>query len=183
MLAYTLYDIETRIIKQSGLCPDETCLPDKPADCEFEFGVVGDPETELLKHAANGSVNLVKYVRDREPDELIVAIERERAKRLSVGFDYDFGDMRGVHRIGTTADDEKGWDKVTKLSQAMINAGRFEAEIQIVTDTGPVTVTAAEWQLVLIKAGEMQQPIYQRSFMLQSMQPIPQDVENPENWT
>src|SRR5690606_41968408 len=43
---------------------------------------------------------------------LVVA---ERDRRLAMGFDYDFQDERGVHRISTTPADMAGWDEVTKL--------------------------------------------------------------------
>ncbi len=49
-------------------------------------------------------------------------------------------------------------------------------EIHITTETGRVTITAMEWQHILIAAGQFQQPIFQKSFELQAMDPIPQDV-------
>ncbi len=39
----------------------------------------------------------------------------ERDRRLSLGFEYDFGNERGVHHIATTPEDMKGWDEVSKL--------------------------------------------------------------------
>lgn len=106
----------------------------------------------------------------------------ERRRRLGVGFDYDFGDERGVHRIGTNEDDMIGWDQVSKLSTAAILSGNPTASILIVTDTGPVTVTAAEWQSIVVFVGQAGQPIWQASFVLQSMDPIPRDYDDDVWW-
>lgn len=114
-------------------------------------------------------------------DEEDVIAERER--RLSLGFDYDFGDSRGVHRIGTAANDMRKWlDEVTPIAQALINAEVPTGEIGIFTDTGPVTVTAAEWQQILLAAGNWRQPIYHASFALQAMDPIPADFAGDVWW-
>ena len=164
-------------IKQSGSVPREELLPEKPEGYDFVFGVEGQPETERVE---NGF--LVPWTMPLEYEALIGAVEMERKRRLAVGFDYDFKDERGVHRIGTTEQDEKGWDKVTKLASAYLMVGKPDAKILIVTDHGPVYVTAIEWQNVLIAAAEFQQPIFAKSFAIQAMQPSPQDVENPEYW-
>lgn len=110
----------------------------------------------------------------------MVVVERER--RLGLGFDYDFGDVRGVHRIGTTADDMTGWQDVTTASQAAIALGYGDSKINIVTDTGPVTVTALEWQKILVAATSARQPIWAASFRLQQMSPIPADYADDKNW-
>lgn len=174
---YTLHWIDTGIVIQSGDVADVDRFPPIPEGAMITQGVEADPETERIEGGA-----AVPWDRPREEAELRSSIERERARRLSAGFDYDFGDERGVHRIGTTEADEHGWDKVTKLAQAYINGGLSSTQILIVTDTGPVMVTAAEWQMILIAAGVFQQPIYQASFVLQSLDPLPLDVENPEYW-
>ena len=105
-----------------------------------------------------------------------------RGRRLSLGFDYDFGDARGVHHIGTTPDDMVGWDEVTKVANAML-ATSTPGTITIVTNTGPTEVTPLEWQAVLVAAGAARQPIWQASFVLQAMDPIPADyATNPAYW-
>ncbi|WP_339760709.1 hypothetical protein [uncultured Hoeflea sp.] len=105
----------------------------------------------------------------------------ERERRLALGFDYDFEDERGVHHIGTTPEDLKGWDEVTKLSQAAMAVG-INPTIGIVTDTGPADVTATEWQSVLIAAGQSRQPIFAASFALQAADPIPDDFKTSNIW-
>lgn len=132
--------------------------------------------------AARGFVEYVEPEPDPvPPSQADVIAERER--RLSLGFDYDFGDERGVHRIGTTPDDMRKWlDEVTPISQALINAGNPTGEIGIFTDTGPVTVTAAEWQQILLAAGAWRQPVYQASFALMAMEPIPADYADDGWW-
>lgn len=112
------------------------------------------------------------------PEMVIV----ERKRRLATGFDYDFRDARGVHRIGTTEEDLAGWDEVTKLAQAAGNVGRHDLQIAVVTDTGPVSVTPEEWQYVLLAAAEHRQPIFAASFALQAMNPIPLDYAADKYW-
>lgn len=111
-------------------------------------------------------------------DDVIV----ERARRLALGFDYDFGDARGVHHIGTTENDMRGWDEVTKFATALLNAGDTTTTIGIVTDTGPAQVTASEWNAILIAAGQFRQPIWHASFLLQQMDPIPEDYADDSYW-
>lgn len=118
------------------------------------------------------------------PDPTVDDVVAERERRLAAGFDYDFGDERGVHHIGTRPDDMRKWmDEVTPISQALINAGQTTAVIGISTDTGPVEVEAMEWQLILIAAGQWRQPIYQRSFVIQAMDPIPYDFAGDGYWS
>lgn len=105
----------------------------------------------------------------------------ERARRLALGFDYDFGDGRGVHRIGQTAADLAGWSEVTTAAQTAINLGST-TPIGIVTDTGPVAVTPLEWQAILAAATAYRQPIWAASFALQAMSPIPVDFTVDSYW-
>lgn len=106
----------------------------------------------------------------------------ERARRLAGGFDYDFGDARGVHRIGTTKADKEGWDEVTTFAQAAMALGQANAAIVIKTDTGGAQITAEEWMQILIAAAVFRQPIWQASFALQAMDPIPADYCDDGHW-
>ena len=106
----------------------------------------------------------------------------ERQRRLASGFDYDFADARGVHRIGTTDADMAGWDEVSKAASALVALGLPDQAISIVTDTGPCSVTAIEWQSVLVGAMQFRQPIFAASFVLQASNPIPQDYTDDVNW-
>lgn len=110
-------------------------------------------------------------------------VQAERERRLSAGFDYDFGDGRGVHRIGTTPADMQGWDEVTKVANAALMLSQA-ITIDVVTDTGPVAVTPTEWQQILLAATTFRQPIWHGSFALQAMDPIPADYKtNDAYWT
>jgi hypothetical protein len=129
--------------------------------------------------------------RDHTPEELaaIAAIPgtvdqviAERERRLAGGFDFDFGDSRGMHRIGTNARDMKGWDEVNLAAQVAVLLGDPGATIDIVTDTGPATVTAAEWLAVLTAAAAFRQPIWQASFALMAQDPIPPDFADDAHW-
>lgn len=109
-------------------------------------------------------------------------IEAERDRRLAMGFDYDFGDARGVHRIGTTESDMRGWQEVTLWSHAAMALDAPNAPIGILTDTGPVTVTAREWQEILMAATDFRQPIWHASFSIAALNPPPADVAADELW-
>mgnify|MGYP000978948781 CR=1 FL=1 len=134
---------------------------------------------EYLEWISNGGIP-DPFVISREV--MIENVLSERARRLALGFDYDFGDTRGIHRIGTTEQDMKGWDEVTKVTNAMIALNDTTSTINIVTNTGPTSVTAMEWQQVLIAAGIFRQPIWAASFVLQSMDPIPLDYMEDIYW-
>lgn len=114
----------------------------------------------------------------RAPTPKDVGLECER--RLGLGFNYDFGDARGVHRIGTTRADMTGWNEVTTVCAALMALGLGSQTIAIVTDTGAANVTAAEWQSILIAAAGFRQPIWTGSFALQEMSPIPDDYATNE---
>lgn len=151
-----------------------------------EFVPAGSPPDRMRRagppsYVVDGGVCTEVY----ELAEVPVAVDdvvAERDRRIALGFEYDFADARGVHHIGTTPEDMKGWDEVTKLSQAAILLGNGGAEIQIRTETGQVTVTATEWQLILVAAGQHRQPIWHASFLLQDMNPIPANYADDIHW-
>lgn len=105
----------------------------------------------------------------------------ERERRLALGFNYDFGDARGVHRFGTTARDLAGWDEVTQLAAARLAKGET-TPVDVVTNTGPANVTPLEWQDVLLAAGAFRQPIWAASFGLEAQNPIPADYADDAHW-
>lgn len=110
-------------------------------------------------------------------------IQAERYRRLALGFDYDFGDVRGIHRIGTTDADMAGWREVTDLANARIALGEPTTPITIATDTGLCQVTPEEWQEILVAAAAFRQPIWASSFVLQAHSPIPTDYADDEHWS
>jgi hypothetical protein len=105
----------------------------------------------------------------------------ERKRRLAAGFDYDFGDARGAHRIGTTEADMIGWDEVSKIALARHALGAAEP-IAIITDTGPAEVAPLEWLSILEAASAFRQPIWAASFALQALEPIPADYADDARW-
>lgn len=146
-----------------------------PDEIDTPIGRVGPPQVDV----DYGGHRLV--ARFKVPGELQVIAERDR--RLALGFDFDFNDARGVHRIGTTSDDMDGWDEVTAMAQAAINKGVPQTAIDIVTDTGPVAITAMEWQDVLFAAALFRQPIWAKSFVLAAMTPVPEDYASEPYWS
>lgn len=155
----------------------DTAIETIPTD-----GLVGSlhvtpPEAAVCGMGYVGGQLVVPMPRVSESD-----VVRERTRRLALGFSYNFGDARGVHRIGMTAADMAGWDEVSVAAQAAINLGAPNAPLNIVTDTGPVSVTAQEWQSILMAAAQARQPIWAASFALQAMQPIPSDFADDSWW-
>jgi hypothetical protein len=130
----------------------------------------------------NGNGWTVLDQRPPPPAPTIADVITERQRRLAAGFDYDFADARGVHRVGTTDADMTGWDEVSKAASALVALGLPDQAISIVTDTGPCNVTAIEWQSVLVGAMQFRQPIFAASFVLQGSDPIPQDYADDSNW-
>jgi len=106
----------------------------------------------------------------------------ERTRRLALGFNYNFSDARGTHRIATTDADMQNWDEVSKLAAALLAVGKPGQKISIKTETGSCEVTALEWQSILIAAGAFRQPLFAASFRLQAAKPIPGDYATNDNY-
>ncbi|ASS56888.1 hypothetical protein [Rhizobium leguminosarum] len=134
----------------------------------------------------------VEFLPDNHPDVLAYTnpgptaddVGAERDRRLGLGFVYDFKDARGAHRFATSEADMRGWDRVTKLKDALLQSGATQAPITISTQTGVTQVTADEWNDILLWAAEyFEQPLWQASFILQAMPVIPADyATNPAYW-
>lgn len=100
-------------------------------------------------------------------DELLERVKTFREEILANGFDYDFGDARGVHSFATTEEDMKGWEEVAKLANALSALGDNISKIDILTETGPVQVTAQEWaQILVYSAATHRQPVWLASFQV-----------------
>lgn len=140
---------------------------------------VTDEAGALAWWAAHGHELDPDYVPPPQPAE----VHHERDRRLAEGFDYDFADARGVHRLATSDADMRGWREVTDIAQARL-ALADATPIVIATETGVVAVTPAEWMAVLEAAAAFRQPIWHASFALQAMDPIPADyATNAAYWT
>lgn len=114
------------------------------------------------------------------PDAAGVNAERDR--RLRLGFDYDFGDARGIHHIGTSDADMKGWSEVTTWATVQALTSNLSAWLEISTDTGRVMITPPEWFTILQAAVSFRDPIWQASFDLAAMAPIPADFAADARW-
>jgi len=109
-------------------------------------------------------------------------VRMEAHHRLEAGFDYDFGDARGVHRIGTTEADLRGWDEVSTYAFALALTGDMTTLITIETDTGTTQVTSLEWLDVLKAAAAIRQNIWNKSFEMQKAKSRPSNVEDDKHW-
>lgn len=191
-IGYSLIDVDGTEIAHwgdtIGVCvgvPDRVDLPNG----NFVHGAKSGDQFGTWKlvprYGAYGSSTSVTFdgtrvISTRPVTQDMVIAERKR--RLALGFAYDFGDARGVHQIGTTEQDMTGWDEVTMASQAAMALGLPTTPLNIVTNTGPVVVTAQEWQLILLAASQFRQPIWAASFALQAAVPIPANYANDEWW-
>jgi len=167
--------------------PLQTIMADSwTAEDRAAFGVyrvdVNPPLGKLWAGQIANDNGLPQPVFVDPPQPTAQDVMAERRRRLAVGFDYDFGDERGVHRIGTSDDDMIGWDEVTKISNALIALGQGSQTIAITPDLETITITALEWQQILVAAGMFRQPIWQASFVLQAMSPIPSDYADDKHW-
>lgn len=115
------------------------------------------------------------------PSPTVDNVAFERNVRLAVGFYYDFSDARGVHHIGTTEADMVGWADVSTWANSQIALNKTDT-VTIVTDTGPVSVSALDWMHILDAAGSFRQPIWAASFALENQNPIPQDYKDNKYW-
>lgn len=159
-----------------------------PNDAPLQAGageswLEGKSSPKLHKVVDGEIVDLTEAEKDAlRPPITPEQVQAERRRRLALGFDYDFGDARGVHTLATTEKDMEGWDEVTQWANAMIAKGTPSETLLIATETGSATVTALEWQDVLATATAMRQPIWQASFWLQSQDPIPHDYATNEDY-
>jgi len=133
-----------------------------------------------------------ELIQQATPRPTIEDIGEERNRRLALGFNYDFCDERGVQFINTTPKDMEGWNQVTQLKDVMFQVMMANPEsnavnlpmTEISTGTGRVVITAAEWLQILLYAAQYhQQPLWQKSFDLQAMDPIPYDYTDDVYWT
>lgn len=125
--------------------------------------------------------NQVRVVRSKPSvGEADIATERDR--RLSLGFDYAFGDERGTHHIGTSPSDLRGWSEVSTYAGALIDSGDITTLISIATDTGMTQVTAPEWRAIEIASAAFRQPLWAASFALMAQASIPQDYTDDRHW-
>lgn len=128
------------------------------------------------------SAFLAQRVIDEASSVTMTDLEAERTRRLAAGFDFDFGDGRGVHHIGTSAADMVGWQEVTMLASAYLATGDADGRIAIATESGAATITALEWQRILIAAAAFRQPIWKASFIVAAKRPIPADFRKDKYW-
>lgn len=178
-ILYTIHRIDDGTVLCSGDVAQQDYIPSyDPAIYTVTWGVEANPETEKIENGV-----AVPFL-NRDTDTLLSEIIRQRKIRLAVGFDYDFGDDRGVHHIGTTEDDMQSWGEVNTWAFKEVARGRGAVSTKtILSDTGPALVTASEWLDILDAAEAFRQPLFTASFILQAMNPIPQDVDNEVYWT
>lgn len=145
-------------------------ISDLPGDVRTEIEALWTPEVVAAWQASQVP-----------PAPTKAQIYAERDRRLAMGFSYDFGDARGVHRFGTTDADKRGWDEVSELADVLRRTGS-SAQITIATETGPAQITPAEWDAILLASAAMRQPIWQASFLLTALDPIPADYADDVHW-
>jgi len=146
--------------------------------------VQDQPESGLITPIASEQ-ELTEVLRAyglRGPSPSVQDVIAERNRRMEAGFDYNFGDSRGVHHIATSDADMRGWSEVTDWMNAHIALNDQSATISILTATGQVAVTPLDWAKILQAAGAFRQPLWAASFVLEAMSPIPADYFADKYW-
>lgn len=118
----------------------------------------------------------------RGPMPSVDDVIMERNRRMEAGFDYDFGDARGIHHFGTKDSDMRGWAEVTDWMNANLGLNNLTEQLIVLTNTGSATVTPIDWAKVLQAAGNFRQPLWSASFLLQAENPIPADYYADKWW-
>ena len=115
---YTLNSDSTAIIRDA----DGATIPMAPGNRDYQ---------EYLEWVAAGNMATPYSPPPISADE----VEAERTRRLELGFDYDFGDARGIHHVGTVVGDTVGWNEVTQYANALIDSGDTTTTIAIATNS------------------------------------------------
>lgn len=140
-----------------------------------------DAATKLSVLPARRAADYEPIADFKTPAPTAADIFAERDRRLAAGFDFDFGDARGVHRIGTTPADMSGWSEVRALAAARVATDDATA-ITVATDTGVIEIAPSEWPAIDMAAAAFRQPIWAASFALTAMDPIPADFAADSYW-
>ncbi|MBC05731.1 hypothetical protein [Thalassospira sp.] len=145
------------------------------------LGPVGSDYTEQVPSSPNDTWGGAQWV-PPAPSQLVVETERNR-RLAAASFDYDFGDGRGVHTIGTDEKDMAAWiGEVMPIAQARLALSDSTA-INIVTNTGTVAVSPSEWMDIINTGAAGRQAIWQYYFALIAMDPIPADYQDDQYWS
>lgn len=175
-VGYKLVEIATgSVVETWGGIWGQTVSPPNPLSLPDGSQVCGAQNNDEF----NG-YRLDPWMMDAPPPSVNDVVV-ERAARLAIGFYYDFNDARGVHHIGTTDADMIGWSDVTSWANSQLALGKTDT-VNIVTDTGPVAITALDWMKILDAAGAFRQPVWTASFLLENENPIPQDYRDNKYW-
>lgn len=145
------------------------------------LGAVGSDYTNQVPASPDDSWDGSQWV---SPAPSQLAVESERNRRLAdASFDYDFGDGRGVHTIGADEKDMAAWMmEVMPIAQARLALSDSTA-INIVTNTGPVSVSPTEWMDIVNTGAASRQAIWQYYFAIVAMDPIPADYQDDQYWS
>jgi hypothetical protein len=143
-------------------------------------GIWGGPQAGLAEtFLPDDHAEVVAF---RNPPVSVEDVGNERDRRLALGFNYAFGDARGVHHFATTERDRKGWDQVTRLKDTLIQVGDA-SPIKIWTETGEVSVTPADWNMIILYAATaFEQPLWAAAAALQKKTKIPADFRDDKYW-
>ena len=173
MVIFTLYEAATGLIRCSGDCPTENELPEKPEGCEFLFGVAGNPETQQVGETGA----LVPWTRPLEPEELSAAINLERDRRIAAGRVFD-----GIHVTGRDRD-QLILLALKDTACDLKAAGITDAIIPFRDGQDVERMLTADEIINLADAGKAYvTAVYQASWALKAMDPIPQDIINDQYW-
>lgn len=110
-------------------------------------------------------------------------LSKERDRRLSLGITVDFEDNRGEHVIGTRNADMVGWEEVRRYATLLLSTDQPDTMLTIVTDTGKVQISPAEWQEIDMLISSYRQTIFLSYFDLTALSPIPTEYADDKYWS
>lgn len=168
-------EVSPRVLRGQPLIPAGCVVTAPPEIPEGKLARWIGTEWELI--------DVAEPAPEAEPEAEEWTLAQERDRRLAMGFSFDFGDERGVHIIGTTADDMRGWDEVSQICDLIRRGVIDQPAIGISTETGDVEITPAEWDLVVAAAAAFRQPVWQASFALANLDELPADFADDAWWS
>lgn len=172
---FTLWDAETGKITGRGAASLEEALANARNNIRVKLGVALDGNRYRIDPQTKDPIELA-------PVRTVADVQAERDRRLNEGFVYDFKDKRGQHRIGASDSDWIGWQEVSAIATKALMRDKPKTVLDIVTDTGPLSVTADEWLDILDAIEAFRQPIVLAAFSLMVREPIPADLSNDTLW-
>lgn len=172
IIPYTIFNTSTGEIVQSGTTANLNNLP-IPDGCEI-WGDALAPETYIF---VDGRPIKRTSARLKTQEELSAEINRERSRRVELGRDFS-----GIWLSGSDRD-QTNMLGIKDTARDLKAAGIDDSVIPFKDGRNVEHLLTAQEFIDLHNAGkQFVQAIYQASWALKKMEPIPQDVGDDKYW-